>query len=199
MKVLLDSGCEIEAREGRGRTPFLLAAKHGHLGLCQFLLTRGCDINTVNSVGPLQQPKFSINYELPIQDSASALYAAAFRGHLSVVQWLVASGVSIHQANHVAPPSFPHASETQKPLSILTKTRSSKPMPFFSPVSKAGRSFFFFFFVLKRPHSECREEQLPFLLLPKKIIWMCASFSPLSVPRLIVVFTWDICCLSFRY
>jgi hypothetical protein len=45
VKVLLDSGANIEAKDKRGRTPLILAAQHGQVETVRLLLAKGADVN----------------------------------------------------------------------------------------------------------------------------------------------------------
>ena len=51
-KVLLENGADLEARNGRGETPFLLAVKHSNWSLVRYLAKRrGADVFALDSKG----------------------------------------------------------------------------------------------------------------------------------------------------
>lgn len=55
--VLLDAGAVLDARDGHGRTPLMLAVEQGQLEIVRLLLQRGADPNAVDDTGrtPLQK------------------------------------------------------------------------------------------------------------------------------------------------
>jgi ankyrin repeat protein len=76
---LIDLGLDIDRADKDGMTPLLFACEHGQLSICELLLSRGCS---------LYQKGSSVDPE------DSALHIAARHGHINIVQWLVACGVS---------------------------------------------------------------------------------------------------------
>jgi len=78
---LVKAGAPVEARDGRGFTPLILATYHGHLSTSRVLLAHGADPCAVDRRGN------------------SALMGAAFKGHSEIVQLLLEHPCAVDQAN----------------------------------------------------------------------------------------------------
>lgn len=53
IKILLDKGCEIDAKEKRGSTALHCAAQHSHPFAVKLLLQKGAFVDTTNNVSSL--------------------------------------------------------------------------------------------------------------------------------------------------
>lgn len=73
-QVLIDKGCEIEAREEEGRCPLMVAAQYGHLAIVELLMKNNADIDAEEEEG------------------ATSLWMAAQEGHASIVKYLLEAG-----------------------------------------------------------------------------------------------------------
>jgi ankyrin repeat protein len=82
VRVLLDSGADVEITNHKGWTPLHIAAFHGQLEVCRSLLENGAEVNAVT-----------------LRKKNSPLHSAARNGHLSVVQLLVESGANVKYKN----------------------------------------------------------------------------------------------------
>ena len=78
VKLLLDSGAPIEARDFNGRTPLMIACERGHRAIALLLIENGASI------------------EAESDDLKAPLHYAAFSGLLPVVQLLVNRGLDVN-------------------------------------------------------------------------------------------------------
>jgi ankyrin repeat protein len=78
---LLDEGADIDARDGRGYSPLMLAAYAGHAPACELLLARGADPDRRDHAGN------------------SVLMGVAFKGNLTLVQRLLEAGADLRVRN----------------------------------------------------------------------------------------------------
>ena len=51
MGALVESGAEVDARDGRGRTPLHVAARRDHLNAVKALMQASVDVNAVDELG----------------------------------------------------------------------------------------------------------------------------------------------------
>ena len=79
-RVLLDLGLGADTRcSAHGQLPLQVAAKEGHLALCEFLVGQGASVNRVVAKG------------------VYPIYAACGRGHLDVVKFLAEANADVNQ------------------------------------------------------------------------------------------------------
>ena len=50
-KVLIDRGADLETRDKKGNTPFLIAASAGFVAMMELLYTEGANIHAQNTIG----------------------------------------------------------------------------------------------------------------------------------------------------
>ena len=70
LQLLVRAGCALDARDAEGRTPLLLAAKHGNVRAAHELLRLGADLGAVDAYG------------------WNALHVAAHEGHCAMARCL---------------------------------------------------------------------------------------------------------------
>ena len=51
VKVHINRGDDVNARDGKGMTPLMLAAQHNKASICQLLLDAGADRQSLDSLG----------------------------------------------------------------------------------------------------------------------------------------------------
>jgi ankyrin repeat protein len=78
VRCLVETGTNIETRDGDGDTPFLAASKRGHLDVMRYLIGRGADSHATNT------------------DGQTALMVAAYSGNLDAADLILANGVKIN-------------------------------------------------------------------------------------------------------
>lgn len=95
---LIEAGADVNAADEDGFTPLLCAAFYGQVEVAKILIARGADINVRLSVtvASLNREGIEIGDERTTV-TATPLVAAAFRGHLSMVELLADSGANIDQ------------------------------------------------------------------------------------------------------
>lgn len=81
VRLLLFQGADVEALDGEGLTPLLVAAKTGHIGVLSALLTAGARTAATDSAG------------------STALHRAAEYGHPKIIDALTAGGAPIEAVN----------------------------------------------------------------------------------------------------
>jgi ankyrin repeat protein len=114
VQLLLESGrAEVDKRGPHGKTALMLAARVGHVPIMQLLLHRGASMQAVNHVGTNALVGAVLSNQLPAvmlllnkgvlvyadaDCNAWALAAAANRGHMAVIEALLAAGVAVRGA-----------------------------------------------------------------------------------------------------
>jgi ankyrin repeat protein len=78
VKLLLEKGADVNARDNEGWHPLQLAAKRGDVEIVKLLLGNGADVNATNNYG------------------VTALESAAYRGYLNVVKLLLEKGADVN-------------------------------------------------------------------------------------------------------
>ncbi|KAJ3103600.1 hypothetical protein HDU96_009208, partial [Phlyctochytrium bullatum] len=109
-RFLLETGSEIDIRDGRKNTPLFNAALEGHLSLVELLVEKGADIearglkgrtslHNAASGGHLDIARFLIEKGAKIDEvdflKKTPLTFATLNGHLDIVQLLVEKGASM--------------------------------------------------------------------------------------------------------
>ena len=82
VRLFVEAGMSVDARDNAGRTALHSAAREGHLEVVDFLVGAGLAVDTRAEYG------------------VTALHLAAFRGHLAVVRVLVDAGASLTATNN---------------------------------------------------------------------------------------------------
>ena len=82
LTALLEAGAQVDNKNEDERTPLMVAAKHGRLGIVKYILMKD---------------RYSVNDE--DFESQTALHLASAGGHDEVVQELVSAGAEIHANN----------------------------------------------------------------------------------------------------
>lgn len=72
---------DLDLKNEKGYSPLMLAAYHGHLQACLILISRGAEVNSLDSAGN------------------SILMGVAFKGHLEIVTMLVKHGADVSYRN----------------------------------------------------------------------------------------------------
>jgi ankyrin repeat protein len=103
----MGKGAKLDAEDGNGRTPFLLAARFGHTGLVIVYLDRGASLNAVDDEGcnalmlAAKNGQFEVaqvlvgkelNLEAKDKNGLTALMMSAENGHTEVMGLLLESG-----------------------------------------------------------------------------------------------------------
>jgi ankyrin repeat protein len=78
VKLLLESGADINARNNDGETPLMVASLLGHVDIVKLLLAKGADVDAMHKRG------------------MTALMRASFEGHVEVVRVLVDHGADVN-------------------------------------------------------------------------------------------------------
>ena len=102
-------GADLNIQDACGDVPLIIAAKHGHLDVCEFLVDKGLDINSQNSIGktPLAAAAenghynvceyFLIGADLNLCDTRgiSPLYHLCSTGNVDMVQRFIEAGAAV--------------------------------------------------------------------------------------------------------
>ena len=101
LKVLVQAGVEIDAKDDGGRSAVDRAISHNQIDAARLLIDRGaaCDLFTAVKCGATQQLAQLIDADASLlaatdADGRSLLQAAIMLGHKEVVRWLLARGVA---------------------------------------------------------------------------------------------------------
>ena len=109
IKVLLDNGANIEAKNVYGMTALMNAAMSGYLGAVEALIHRGAD------------PKVGD------QGGVTALHKAAYRGHNDICLALIEGGADVNQARHDGITPIMLAESEKKLVTVsLLKTKGAE-------------------------------------------------------------------------
>lgn len=105
VKMLLESGAEIDAEDEAGRTAIYFSAENGHLECVKYLHQHEAKTE-IHIKQEIEQHEFGGSYSIDFKDR-HILEAAAYRGHIEVCEYLVRNcGIDINlkskSANHCA-------------------------------------------------------------------------------------------------
>ena len=111
VKRLIEQGCGVNARDGKGTSPIYYASARGHLATTELLLSNGADVNAQggyygNALQAALQEGHDKVVELLLSNGAdvnaqsrkygNALQAASQRGHDKVVELLLSNGADVN-------------------------------------------------------------------------------------------------------
>lgn len=117
IRALLAAGAEVDARDGHGRTPLLVAAHGSHDDAFAALVDAGADVNAQDVVGydavtiaavaddpalmSLALARGNRPDQIHTNWNGTALIAAAHLGHAEVVRRLIAAGAPLDHVNNL--------------------------------------------------------------------------------------------------
>ncbi|MBR5161560.1 MAG: ankyrin repeat domain-containing protein [Thermoguttaceae bacterium] len=120
VKLLIEKGADVNARDNRDITPLMAAADNNNLEIVKYLVENGADVNAQDDVedvalffaaqnGNLEMVQYLIENGADITVEANrriridytALHCAARSGNLELVQWLVNQGISVIKSDGV--------------------------------------------------------------------------------------------------
>ena len=116
VRIALDDGAHIDARDGQGRTALLIATHGNHVDAARVLVEAGADVNAKDAIQDspyLYAGARGLNeiLELTLAHGANlkstnryggtALIPAAERGHVRTVQRLLQAGVAVDHVNNL--------------------------------------------------------------------------------------------------
>lgn len=96
VKLLIQNGADINAKDNIGRTALIYAARVGHLKVAKLLIDKGVDVNAKDNYG------------------WTALMHAAINGHPEVVKLLIDKGANINAKNDYGRTAFDYAYAKEK-------------------------------------------------------------------------------------
>ena len=82
IKLLIEAGANVNAKENDGRTPLMCAADKGHSEIVKLLIENGADVNAKNNYGH------------------TSLMCAAGKGHTEIVKLLIEKGANVNAKNN---------------------------------------------------------------------------------------------------
>jgi ankyrin repeat protein len=91
IRYLIDKGADIDARNGDGDTPLLLAASYGNVEMVKLLLAKGADVNAVDAPEAIRVK----NGPIALGNFTPLLYAAAYGGY-DTVKILLDAGAKVN-------------------------------------------------------------------------------------------------------
>ena len=94
LRMLLDKGAAVEAKDEAGRTPLMWAAGNGNLKAVELLLARGADVNAVS----LEQSETVKNGPVALGSLTALMMAAPVAGP-EVVKALLDAGANVNAAD----------------------------------------------------------------------------------------------------
>ncbi|XP_059489715.1 uncharacterized protein LOC132204878 [Neocloeon triangulifer] len=111
-ELLISNGLDINVRADFNETPFTLAAYFSNEKMCRYLVDRGADLSAVNSEGndalhlacingKFENVKYLIglngfSVEKKGENGRTALHWAAFRGHVTMIKFLLSKGADVN-------------------------------------------------------------------------------------------------------
>eukprot|EP00919_Chromeraceae_sp_WS-2016_P003590 GHVR01008694.1.p1 GENE.GHVR01008694.1~~GHVR01008694.1.p1 ORF type:complete len:123 (+),score=13.34 GHVR01008694.1:185-553(+) len=88
VKLLIDIGANVNAKDNKGITPLIVASIEGHLDVIKLLIDKGADVNDRDNIG------------------TTPLICASNKGHLAVVQLLIDKGAEVKDRHNVSVTTF---------------------------------------------------------------------------------------------
>ena len=85
VREMLDAGADADARNRRGQTALMIAARHGHGAIVEALVSRGADLDVTAKFG------------------LSALMLAVVAGHTAIASFLARAGADLSLRGSGAP------------------------------------------------------------------------------------------------
>jgi hypothetical protein len=126
VKLLLEKGADVNAKDNEGWHPLQLAAKRGDLELIKVLLENGAEVNASNDLGGtalmsaarrgyIDVAKLLLdkgaNVNAKMGDGYTALMSAAEEGQIEVVKLLLAKGAKINMEDNIGRSALDRASK----------------------------------------------------------------------------------------
>ncbi len=137
VRLLIDNGADLEAKNNHGVTALMWASTKGHLDIAKILVESGADINAKDNKGSAALSDASRNGHLKIakllikkggainatsKEGFAAIHTATNKGHSSVAKLLIENGADLNgktSSNSVTPFLFACRSGMLKVVKIL--------------------------------------------------------------------------------
>ncbi|MBR5711866.1 MAG: ankyrin repeat domain-containing protein [Thermoguttaceae bacterium] len=111
VKLLIDKGADVNAKDNRDATPLIVAADNNNFEIVKILVENGADVNAKNvdgftalysaaRNGNLEMVQYLVNQGISVSDSIGALHGSVSSGNLELVQWLIAHGADVNSYFH---------------------------------------------------------------------------------------------------
>lgn len=116
IRALLAAGAAVDARDGQGRTPLLIATYANRVEAARLLIEAGADVNAKDAIsdspylyagarGHLDILTMTLAHGADLRSTnrfgGTALIPAAERGHVETVRTLIAAGVAVDHVNRL--------------------------------------------------------------------------------------------------
>lgn len=134
VKVLLDSGANVNLKDNFGRTPLIAASQEGHTEITKILLEKGAEVNTRGIAGntalimaaesgqnDIVQTLIEKRAEIDAQNNHgdTSLMRAAEKGYSNIVKILIKAGANVHLKNHEGKTALMMVNENREIIDIL--------------------------------------------------------------------------------
>jgi ankyrin repeat protein len=95
VKLLLETGCDVDATDLEGCTPLWSACRIGRLDMVKVMVGHGADVHKATHILTLTVPDGEKSLSVPIH-GITALACALFYRHMEIVAYLVKQGVRLN-------------------------------------------------------------------------------------------------------
>lgn len=101
VKLLLDSGVEVNTKDDYGRMPLYIAVMNGHRNIVEFLISKRADVNAATGIQAIPCGEF----DLLTSNNWTPLHEAASAGQEDMAELLVSEGANVNakDANGMTP------------------------------------------------------------------------------------------------